>query len=314
MRLVVVGAAGQVGRELVVQARTAGHDVLATYNARVPALDGVQLTQLDKTERLRVIEVVREYRADAVVDTGALHNVDYCEDHPDQAIRVNRDGTANLADAARLIGARFVFVSTDFVFDGAKHGPYVETDPTGPLSLYAESKLLGETAALTSSPLNLVVRPSVIYSWLDSRFRSASSSGKGVNFGTWLVEEVSHGRSVRIIDDQVASPTLAGDLAGAILALLAANATGTYHTAGSTAISRYRFSERLIRRLGLDPSLVHPVRTVDLNQKARRPANSSLDSGRVRSDAGHSMLTLDQATEQFVAAYRQDPGTTRVGA
>jgi dTDP-4-dehydrorhamnose reductase len=314
MRLLVVGAAGQVGRELVEQGRADGHEVLATYNSRVPAIAGVAAIPLDKTDRARADQIVREFRAEAVVDTGALHNVDYCEDHPEEALRVNRDGTRNLADAARAVGARFVFVSTDFVFDGRKVGPYVESDRPRPESRYAESKLAGEEATLAASPTNLVVRPSVIYSWLDSRFRAASSSGKGMNFGTWLVEEVARGRSVRIIDDQVASPTMAGDLAGAILALLRKKATGLYHTAGASPVTRYEFSKRLVQRLSLDTRLVQPVRTADLKQKARRPVNSSLNSDRLAADTDYRMLALEPALDRFAAAFDQDPGAPRPGA
>jgi dTDP-4-dehydrorhamnose reductase len=313
MRLLVVGAAGQVGREIVEKGRARGDEVLATYNSRVPNLPGVPVEHLDKTNRDQVREVVRKFRAEAVVDTGALHNVDYCEDHLDEALRVNRDGTRNLAEAARDEGGRLVFVSTDFVFDGAKSDAYVESDPTGPLSKYGESKLAGEAATLSASPTNLVVRPSVIYSWLDSRTRASSSSGKGINFGTWLVEEVARGRPVRIVEDQVASPTMAGDLAGAILALLSSRASGVYHTAGAGPVTRFEFSKRLVERLNLNSELVQPVRTADLKQKARRPVNSSLDSSRLAIDTGYQTLTLEKALDQFAIAFQADSGAPRAG-
>ena len=311
MKVLVVGAAGQVGRSLVQQAATGGDEVVATYNSRRPTVPAAAVEALDKTDAARCTEVIGRHRPELVVDTGALHNVDYCEGHPEEALRVNRDGTRFLAEAAASVGARFVFVSTDFVFDGRKSGPYVESDPPKPESHYAESKLAGERAALAASPDNLVVRPSVIYSWLDSRTRAESSSGKGMNFGTWLVEEVGHGRPVRIIQDQVASPTLAEDLAAAILALVRAGAHGTFHAAGATPATRYDFSVELVRRVGLDPAHVRPVQTAELNQKARRPVNSSLSSDYLAQVSGYRTLSLPSALDRFAQAFSDDPGAPR---
>ncbi len=311
MKVLVVGAAGQVGRCLALQAAAEGNEVVAAYNTRPLHLPGATVTRIDKVDANLARSAIRDARPGCVIDTGALHNVDYCESHPEEAFRVNRDGTRNLAVAAAEVDAQFVFVSTDFVFDGRKQGLYVEADRPNPESQYAASKLAGEEAALAASPRNLVVRPSVIYSWLDSRSRVDSSSGKGTNFGTWLVDEVAQGRSVRIIQDQVASPTLAEDLAAAILALVNSSTSGTYHAAGSTPIDRYDFSVQLVTRVGLDPSLVRPIRTADLNQKARRPPNSSLDSARLASATGHRMLSLREAIERFSLAWADDPGARR---
>jgi dTDP-4-dehydrorhamnose reductase len=235
--------------------------------------------------------------------------VDFCENHPEEANRVNRDGTRYLAEAAQQVGAKFVFVSTDFVFDGTGAPPYHESDLPRPQSVYAESKLAGERETLVVSPNNVVVRPSVIYSWIDTRQRKESSSGKGMNFGTWAVEEVAAGRSVRIINDQVASPTLADDLAGAILALVDNHAGGTFHAAGLTAVTRYDFTVRLIQRLNLDATLVQPVATSDLAQKAQRPRNSSLSSERLVAMTGYRMMDLDAALAKFAAAFQGDPGS-----
>jgi len=309
MKYLVVGAAGQVGRNLVSLCAAAGDPVVATFNTRQPPGDASALDRLDKTDPAACREVLQRHRPDVVIDTGALHNVDYCESHRDESFRVNAEGTGNLARAAREVGAQFVFVSTDFVFDGSLSRPYAEADAPQPQSEYARSKLLGERITMETEATNLVVRPSVIYSWLDTRQRAESSSGKGLNFGTWLVEEVARGRTVRIINDQVASPTLAGDLAGAILALVRHDQCGVFHTAGLTATNRFDFSVRLVQGLGLDSSLVTPVRTADLGQKAPRPVNSSLDSSALSAATGYRMLTLEAAIRRFREDFAADPGT-----
>lgn len=300
MKLLVVGIAGQVGDTLALQALDAGHEVVGTFRQREPTVPGVESEVLDKTDEGAVRALIRKERPQVVVDTSALHNVDYCESHPEEAFRVNRDGTRFLAEAAREAKARFVFISTDFVFDGTGAPPYTEEAPVRPQSEYARSKLEGEQAALAPHPeQNLVVRPSVIYSWWGPRHQSASSSGKGVNFGTWLVEEVRQGREVRIIDDLVTSPTLAQDLAGAILALIGKHAHGLYHAAGATAVDRHGFSVALVRRLGLDASKVHAVHASEFAQKAPRPTNSSLDSSKLARDTGYRMLELPAALDRF---------------
>jgi dTDP-4-dehydrorhamnose reductase len=310
MKVLVIGGAGQVGRNLV---RTYLKDeqwVGATFKARRPPESAHAVERLDKSSQSDCNSIVDKLRPDLVIDTGALHNVDYCEAHPDEANAVNRDGTRYLAEACQRIGAKFVFISTDFVFDGSGTPPYTETVSPRPQSEYARSKLEGEAATLATSPDNLVVRPSVIYSWLDTRERGVSSSGKGLNFGTWLVEEVIARRPVRIINDQVASPTLAEDLACAVHALVKSGASGIFHAAGRTPLTRYDFSVRLVEELGLDTSMVKPVATRDLNQKAQRPNNSSLDSSKLALRTGYHTLEIDAATKRFAYDYRSDPGTS----
>lgn len=306
MRVVVVGASGQVGRALVERYVESGNEVLATQKSRPFERDGATVAHLDKVDAVSSRRTILDFRPHAVIDTGAMHNVDYCETHPAEAYAVNRDGTAALASAAQEAGASFVFVSTDFVFDGAKGEPYEESDPTRPISVYAESKLAGEAAALARCPGTVIVRPSVIYSWLARGLRRDSSSGKGLNFGTWLVEEVRNGRSVRIIRDQIASPTLAEDLAEGIVALERHGARGIYHVAGASSLNRYDFSVALIRRLGLDRSLVTPALTADLRQVAKRPPNSSLNSDRLYREAGHRTLDLTSALDRVAESYDRD--------
>jgi dTDP-4-dehydrorhamnose reductase len=311
MKVLVIGSSGQVGRSLVESMARRGDEVVATFNSRRPSAALTTVDHLDKSDPSGVREILARHRPQLVIDTGAMHNVDYCESHREEAFRVNAEGTHALAATAAAVNARFVFVSTDFVFDGGKSGAYRETDPTGPISVYAESKLAGEAATMSASAENLVVRPSVIYSWLDTLSRQDSSSGKGINFGTWLVEEVAHGRTVRIIEDQVASPTLAEDLAGAILALTDRRASGIFHTAGATPMNRYEFSVALVRSVGLDAALVRPVKTAELNQKARRPVNSSLSTERLAGVTGYRMLDLPSQLERFASAVSEDPAAFR---
>ncbi|HEV2165446.1 MAG TPA: dTDP-4-dehydrorhamnose reductase [Thermoplasmata archaeon] len=313
MRILVVGAAGQVGGKVAAQAAGRGDEVWGTYRSRPPAIPGVEPAILDKTDRAAVAALVSQIRPDAVVDTGALHNVDYCETHPDEAFRVNRDGSRHLAEASRDVGARFAFVSTDFVFDGAGSPPYAESDAPHPLSVYGESKLAGERAVLDAYPDAVVARPSVVFSWVPPGATGPSTSGKPLNFASWLVHEARLGHPLRIVQDQVASPTLADDLATALLDLLPSAATGTFHAAGATPISRFDFAERLLAVAHLPRGTLTPIATSDLRQVAKRPLNSSLRSDRIAREAGHRMLDLEGAIERFGRAMAATPGPPAPG-
>ena len=312
MRLFVIGGAGQLGRAIVERATARGDEVIAGYRGR--PLEGVASVPIDKGDAASVDQALAAVRPEAVIDTGALHHVDYCELHPDEADRINAEGSRRVAEATRRVGGRTLFVSTDFVFGDDGRSPHSENDPANPVSAYGRSKRAGEQAVLSVDGANLVARPSVIYSWIPRGRRSDSASGKPVNFGCWLVDEVARGNRVRIVTDQRASPTLSGDLAGALLALLDRAPGGIYHTAGATPASRFDFSVALVRRVGLDARLVDPVLTSSLAQKARRPRDSSLDSRALASTTGYQMSDLDAQTQAFAAEYLADIGTSAPSA
>lgn len=304
MRLLIVGASGQVGEAVRRAAAARGDVVLGGYVSRPPPLPPEQVARIDKADPTTIAAALDRLRPDWVVDTGALHNVDYCENHPAEAFATNRDGTGALAKATLGHGAGFLFVSTDFVFDGLGHPPYREEDEPRPLSVYGRSKLEGEMAVRAAGSSTIVVRPSVIYSWIPPGQRAQSVSQKPMNFGTWVIDQLTAGKELRIVEDQIASPTLSDDLAGAILGLLDRRAHGTFHTAGATALSRYEFTVQIARTLGLDVGRVTPIATASLNQVARRPLNSSLDSSKVGPASGHQMATLPEALAQLARSWR----------
>ncbi|MBW8827559.1 MAG: dTDP-4-dehydrorhamnose reductase, partial [Acidobacteria bacterium] len=185
MKVLITGAGGQVGRELV--GAFDGWDVIAADR-----------TQLDISDRTAVLGAITTLRPDVVLNPGAFTNVDGCERDPDRAYAVNALGVRHLADGCRRVDAHLVHVSTDYVFDGDKGLPYHEWDDTGPLSVYARSKLAGEAEV---DPACTVVRTS----WVFSRH--------GGNFVQLVLDRAAAGEPLRFIDDQVGSPTAADDLA-----------------------------------------------------------------------------------------------------
>jgi dTDP-4-dehydrorhamnose reductase len=269
--LIFVTGSGLLGSE-VIRVLRGEHEVTGTFNS-TPREGAVRLDIADRGETIRTIG---ELRPSHVVHTAALTNVDYCEDHPDEAMAVNDLGTRNVVDACRMAGARIVHVSTDFVFDGTK-GMYREDDPVNPISVYADSKLRGECHVMKLNGF-AIARTSVVYGTARQ------------NFVSWVRDSLAKGQTIRVVTDQYNSPTLASDCAEAIAALIKNNAEGIYHTAGSERISRFDFAKKIANFYGLNEGLIEPISSATLSQKAKRPMDSSLDVGKV--SRYHKMLNV----------------------
>jgi dTDP-4-dehydrorhamnose reductase len=276
--MILVTGSGLLGIEVI---KVLGQEfkVVGTYNSK-PKEGAVRLDIMD---RKGVFEAVSKLRPDAIVHTAALTNVDYCEDHRDEAMAINALGTKNVADAARQYGAKMIHVSTDFVFDG-RGRMYREDDPVSPISYYAYTKLLGEYYVLGLDDY-VIARTSVVY------------GNARQNFVTWVRDSLKAGTRIKVVDDQFNTPTLSVDCAEAILALLKNYTWGVYHTAGSERLSRYEFAQKISRFYGLDESLIEPVSSTTLNQKAKRPADSSLDTSKIAKI--HRMLTVTEGLEKM---------------
>jgi len=224
--------------------------------------DAVALTraELDVTDRAAVLEALR---GATVVNCAAYTDVDGAESDPGLAQAVNAEGARNVAEAAE----RVLYVSTDYVFDGRKASPYVESDPTGPLQEYGRSKLAGERATAEANPRHLVVRSSWLF-----------GAGSG-NFVETMLALGSERDELRVVDDQVGSPTFTGHLAEALLELVVTDDYGVHHVAGSGSCSWFEFAGEILERAGVDCA-VRPCTTEEFPRPARRPANSVLASER----------------------------------
>jgi len=262
VKLLVTGAGGQFGSAFLAAATR--HQVVGTYHGQ-PSPGGIQL---DLSQPDRIAEAVRAARPDWIVHGAAWTDVDGCERDPAKAHAVNAAATGALAAAARVTGARMCYVSTDYVFDGLR-GNYREEDATGPIQEYGRSKLQGEQLARSHLPDCVVARTSAVF-----------AAGKR-NFVTWLQGELRQGKAVRIVRDQRVNPTWAGDLAAQVLGLVEADATGTWHSAGASAMSRLEAAQAIAKAEGLDSTLITPVASADLGWLAKRPADTTLDVRKV---------------------------------
>jgi dTDP-4-dehydrorhamnose reductase len=266
VRIVVTGAAGQLGSEIVRNLELRD-EARPRRGIEVVALDHAGC---DLSDRGRVLAALCQAEADLVLHVAAWTDVDGCERDPDRALAVNALGTRHVAEAARLTGAHVVYLSTDYVFDGRSARPYTEWDETHPLSVYGRSKLAGEAEI---DPNWTVVRTA----WVVGR--TGSNIAK-----TILRLAADRAQPLRFVDDQRGSPTVASDLAAKVVELGMARRPGRFHVTNQGETTWYGFARAVLEAAGLDPERVEPIRTADLlpARPAPRPANSVLDNAALR--------------------------------
>jgi len=290
----VIGASGLLGFKVAELAVVQHFETFATYNFRPVKLEGCSFFQLDKCSRDDTLALVKKIKPDVVIDTAALHDVDYCETHRDEAWRVNVKGTKNVADACRETGTKMIFISTDYVFDGKK-GFYTENDAPNPLHYYAKTKLEGENVVKEAGVDYAIARPSVIYGWnLGELAGLRSSSGKSMNFVIWALGKLRKGEAINIVTDQYSSPTLADNLAEVLLVLSRSERQGVYHTAGKTCLNRFDFAKKIAEVFELNGSLVKPVTSDVFKQVAERPKRCCLGVSKAERELGVRFLSVKE--------------------
>jgi len=258
VRILITGAGGQVGHELV--DAFADHDVTALDHA-----------MLDVADRESVLAAVTTLRPDTIVHSAAWTAVDACEADPDRAFAVNALGTRNVAEAARRVGARVCTFSTDYVFDGTKPEPYREWDEPNPQSVYGRSKY-GAELELAADPDATILR----ISWV--------CGVHGNNMVKTILRLAAEHETLRFVDDQRGHPTFADDLASMVRRLVVEQRTGLFHVTNRGAVSWYEFAGAVLESAGHDPNRVLPIATADLDppRPAPRPMNSVLDNMALR--------------------------------
>jgi dTDP-4-dehydrorhamnose reductase len=263
MKLLITGAAGMLGQDVRRVAERSGHELLL-----------VDLPGLDITDDTAVVAFFERERPDATINCAAWTDVDGAETKQEQAHAVNADGAGNLARAAAQIDAPLLHISTDYVFDGTapldKDGrprPYVESDPTGPRSVYGSTKLDGERQVLAASPRHCVVRTAWLY------------GVDGPNFVATMLRLATERDAVQVVDDQVGSPTWSGHLAPAVLGLLERQVAGLVHLTGAGEVSWNGFAREIFRQAEVS-CRVEVATSEQMARPAPRPAYSVLESER----------------------------------
>jgi dTDP-4-dehydrorhamnose reductase len=273
----VIGSRGMLGTDLL--------DLLVKSGRATVGLD---LDQVDIADSVSVKTVMDKYRPSVVINAAALTDVDGCESKSDLAFRVNGEGPANLAKAARDREAYLVHLSTDYVFDGKKRAAYLEDDLTHPLGVYAKSKALGELRIRDALPDNHCI---VRTQWLFGIH--------GRNFVETILSLAKKQKEIRVVNDQHGSPTYSPDLSGAILTLCDKRARGTVHVTNSGETTWYDFAARIVERAGLGVP-VASISSEELKRPAPRPAYAVLDKTRFVSISGRPLRNWEEALDDYL--------------
>jgi len=279
LRVLVTGAGGMVGSALVTHCRSVGDEVFA-YDHQ----------SLDIADHDAVSTVLQFDRPDAVINCAAYTDVDGSESAPEKARAANALGPENLATASRLINAKFITVSTDYVFDGFKDGFYSELDEPNPQSVYGHSKLEGELLSQNANPRTSVVRAAMIF------------GRGGKNFLSRIVERADRGEPMKAIKDAFGTPTYAVHLASRLRELAQIDASGVFHVVNSgPGVSFEEFTRLALDLAGYEATKIESVSMATLKRPAARPSNSRLRSVRLDEIGLPELPPLERAIREFVA-------------
>jgi dTDP-4-dehydrorhamnose reductase len=278
MKILVTGAGGMLGSDLV-ERLSKGHEVT-----------GVTRQNFDILKEHEIRASLARVRPDWVIHSAAYTNVDGCEKEPEKAFAVNADGARDVARACWSVGARMLYVSTDYIYDGTKGSPYVETDQVNPLNVYGKSKLRGEQEVrkVLGDEDALIVRTSWLY------------GHGGPNFVEAILAQVGKKDELRVVDDQAGNPTYTRDLADGIARLVEADASGTVHVSNEGTCSWCGYARRILELAGITGINVRPVTTAELGRPAARPACSALSNDRYYNITGHRLRDWQEALAEYL--------------
>ncbi len=287
--VLITGANGLLGQNLAAAYCDAPKLVMSDLHpaSAVSPAGNSSYVQADLADSAQVQNLVHAAKPDLILHAAAMTNVDACEDQPQAAHKANVTATQNLVSASPD-GSRFIYLSTDYVFDG-RNGPYREEDSPNPLGVYGKTKLEGERV-VSALPDFLIVRTIVLY-----------GTGRNLRplFPDWILGKLSAGEPFRVVDDQTGNTTLASNLARICRALGENARPGLYHAAGAGMLSRFEFARAVARTFGFPENLISPCKTSDISQKAPRPLRSGFILDKVRDVAGVELLEISEQLARY---------------
>jgi len=283
-KLLIFGTGGMLGQRTAKYfAELTGWEILGADIATTIEFPGVRYITADFTDRDTVLKIVTEFRPDVIINASAYTNVDRSESERELCWKINVKGVEYIAEAAQIVDAHVIHVSTDYVFDGA-HGPYAESEPTNPINYYGRSKLAAENALLLSNINYTIIRTNVLYGIIPN--------GR-LDFVRWVVESNRKGEVIKIVTDQYNNPTFIDDIVVAMNAIIKQKKYGVYNIAGREVLSRYEFTLRIADVFNLDRSLITTITTPELHQPAPRPLRGGLKIEKAQTELGYSPIDLD---------------------
>jgi dTDP-4-dehydrorhamnose reductase len=282
LKVAVIGSTGQLGQDLM---RVFGEEAV-----------GFAHEDLDVTDEESVASAVRSAEPDWVLNTAAFHRVDDCETNPTLTFATNATGALNVARAAAAVGSGVAFFSSDYVFGDQNRGrdnPYEEEDAPHPLSVYGVSKVAGEQLVMQANPRHLVVRSAGLYGTATSR--------KGWTFPELMLNKARNEGVLRVVTDQVLSPTFTADLAGKTKELIEQDAVGLFHLTNAGECSWFEFAQGALELAGVEAKM-EQISTEQMNQRARRPPYSALDTTRLEAVGLEPLRPWEEALNDYLRA------------
>jgi len=292
MKFLVTGSAGLIGSQVVKDLTKQNHTVFSCYHNKKPEYGTPVL--LDLADQDKIIQTLQETKPDRIIHLAAMTNVDQCETQQELAVLLNTKSTEILAKHAAKQNAFFVYVSTDYVFDGIK-GMKKEDDSTNPLGFYGKSKLEGE-----------LILNKLASSWCIAR--TSTTFGihhKKKSFPLWVKENLEAKKEIPVLVDQFTSPTYVPNLSKMLLEVATRQITGVIHLAGATRISRYNLAELVADKLSLDKKFLIQTKTDEMNWKAQRPKDSSLDVLLATEILNEKPQKIEQSLELFFSEFQK---------
>lgn len=283
MKAVVIGATGQLGVDICQAFEAAGHEVVPLGHDRIEISDPAS-----------VDSVIGSIAPAVIINTAAMHHVEQCENDPAKAFAVNGIGNRNLAHASEAAGAYFLNISTDYVFDGAKNAPYLESDAPMPLNVYGNTKLAGEYFALTRCKEGAVLRVSGVYGSNPCRAKG------GMNFVRLMLKLAAERPELRVVDDEILTPTYTVDIARQVLKLAEARAPGLYHGTAQGQCSWYQFASAIFEITGTKANL-QKARPGEFPAKVARPSYSVLENQALKAKGLDIMPGWRDGLERYLA-------------
>jgi dTDP-4-dehydrorhamnose reductase len=284
-RLLVTGASGLLGNKIVELAKN-NYIVVPLHNTK--PLHSTS-RKLDVTNLHDVLNLFSELKPAIVIHTASETNVDKCETEKEYAWKINVEGTRNIALACSKTGAKLVYISTDYVFDGEK-GNYNEQDKPNPINYYGATKLEGEKQVTQNCQKYFILRTSVLYGWHPWK----------QNFATWVINQLKQDKEITVVEDHYNTPTLTDNLAEITLEAIQKDLQGLYHASGSERVSRYAFAKQLAKAFNLDPNLIKPIKMSQLTAwVAKRPKDSSLNTDKIQKQLKTKPLNITEGLNRM---------------
>jgi dTDP-4-dehydrorhamnose reductase len=291
MRITVTGANGLVGSRLCRWLVVEGHTVTAVARGERRVNGDFQYVSCDLDDHGSASRALTASGPEVIIHTASMTEVDACERSPELAYASNVTATANVARQARALDAHLVHVSTDYVFDG-EDGPYDEAGRPNPRGIYARTKWLGEEAVKLLATHWAIARTAVVYGYPPSQ---------RPNFGSWMLEALRAGQTLRLFVDQYVSPSLALNVAELLAELAERRLEGIWNIAGAEVVNRMQFGETLCSVFGFESALLQPIRLADAGMESPRPPRCGLKVGKARGVLKTQPLGLRASLEQFRA-------------